>query len=410
MTNETKSNNEIQTLKCANNDAGRKKLFELYGNNYEILERRHYLDSHFFGLFNKEGVELTYRVIKANDFQKQSAPQVKVQSSVSKKEINDFEKNKSDILFKNAVQNKISDQDEKLENILTKLDELKISTGEKHQTILKIEELLRNNDFSFSYINEITNRIEKEFSVSQLNDFDRVQRAVVDWIGQSIKCEKPTFHPKPEVTVLVGPTGVGKTTTLVKLAALTFTRLKSEEYRPKVCFITVDTMRVAAYEQLKAWGKWFDTEVLVAQNVKDVTKHYLDVKDSVDSIFIDTSGYSPNDSSHIGMLKEMLDVPNLDPEIYLTISATTKARDIANIIRNYEPFGYKSVIITKCDESDQYGNIISVLHEKRKSVAYVTNGQNIARTIQKASVVDFLIRLEGFKIDRVHIEDIFGEN
>ena len=78
-------------------------------------------------------------------------------------------------------------------------------------------------------------------------------------------------------------------------------------------------------------------------------------------------------------------------------------------MQNYEPFGYKSVIVTKCDESEQFGNVISVMYEKHKSISYITHGQVASRDITKANVVDFLIRLDNFKVDRIHIEDKFGE-
>jgi len=99
----------------------------------------------------------------------------------------------------------------------------------------------------------------------------------------------------------------------------------------------------------------------------------------------------------------------MNPDIYLAFMAGAKARDQQNIMQNYEPFGYKSVIVTKCDESEQFGNVISVLYDKHKSISYITHGQVASRDITKASVVDFLKRLEGFKVDRIHIEDKFGD-
>ena len=134
---------------------------------------------------------------------------------------------------------------------------------------------------------------------------------------------------------------------------------------------------------------------------------FTEYKDHCDAIYIDTSGYSPNDSENIGKMKSLLDVPGLSPEMYLAFDAKTKSRDIANIIKNYEPFGYNAVIVTKCDESEQYGNVISALYEKHKSIAYITDGQNAARNIIPANVIYFLTRLEGFNIDRAHIEEKF---
>ena len=134
------------------------------------------------------------------------------------------------------------------------------------------------------------------------------------------------------------------------------------------------------------------------------------LKDSVDAIYIDTSGFSPNDATHIGAMKETLSIPGMNAEVYLAMTASTKASDLINIMQNYEPFGYSSVIITKCDESAHYGNLISVMHEKNKSVSYITDGQKAARNINRAGIVEALIRLEGFEIDRAHIDEKFGEH
>ena len=141
---------------------------------------------------------------------------------------------------------------------------------------------------------------------------------------------------------------------------------------------------------------------------EDVQEIYNTYKDHVDYIFVDTAGYSPNDSSHLANMKSVLDV-NMNPDVYLVVSASTKASDLQVIFRNYEPLGYDSIIVTKCDETKQLGNIISVLWEKHKSISYIADGQRVPKNIKKASVVDILINLVGFEIDRIHIEDKFGE-
>ncbi len=148
--------------------------------------------------------------------------------------------------------------------------------------------------------------------------------------------------------------------------------------------------------------------VLKAENTEDLKTLYEENKDNMDAIFIDTSGCSPNDATHLATMKLLLDVPQMNPDVYLAVTASSKSRDLENIFKNYEPFGYNSVIVTKCDESNQYGNVISVLHQKHKTVSYVTVGQNVAHDLKQASVVDFLIRLESFDIDRQHVEDKFG--
>ena len=167
-------------------------------------------------------------------------------------------------------------------------------------------------------------------------------------------------------------------------------------------------MRVGALEQLERLGDAMEQKVLKAETADDVKEIYEEYKDHVDYIFVDTGGYSPNDATHIGMMKNVLDV-NMNPDVYLSVTASTKASDLQTIFRNYEPLGYESVIVTKCDESKQFGNIISVLWERRKTISYITDGQIISRNLRKASVIDFLKNLSGFNIDRVHIENKFGE-
>jgi flagellar biosynthesis protein FlhF len=207
----------------------------------------------------------------------------------------------------------------------------------------------------------------------------------------------------------VGPTGVGKTTTIAKIAAnLILSARDNGNERPQMRFISIDKTRVGALEQLRNYGEIMEVPVDKAETLDDVKTIYNQYRDMTDAFLIDTSGYSPNDAVNIGQMRSVLDLDDLHADVYLALSATTKARDLSNIIQNYEPFNFKSVIITKCDETKQYGNVISVLHEKRKSISYITDGQKVPKNIQKASVSYFLMFLNDFKIDRTHIDDKFG--
>ena len=123
---------------------------------------------------------------------------------------------------------------------------------------------------------------------------------------------------------------------------------------------------------------------------------------------IDTSGYSPNDYENIGKMRTVLDVPGLQAEVYLAITASTKAKDLETILRNYEPFNFKSVIITKLDETSTYGNVLSVLSEKNKAISWVTDGQYVLHYIKRAHPIRFLRYLEGFHSDMAHLESKFG--
>lgn len=405
----------------------REKLYKKYQNDYDIVNKKQSLKSRFFGLVNEEMLEVTYVV-------KQHGENAQQSYSLPSTDADSFMKNKDDFLRQMAVKSldpslnsassnylpkqtisnaQFDELKKSIEDLKTTMEENKVSektsSAETHPSIEMIENLLSENEFTIPYCKHILEKL-KTLSLEQLEDKDYVQRTVIDWIGETINIAPEKVFRNPHVIIIVGPTGVGKTTTLVKLAAQYVMQAKKQDRKSEICFITTDTMRVGAQEQLSKFGSLFNLQVLKAENASDVQKIYEDVKNHVDAIFIDTSGYSPNDSSHIGAMKETLDVPGMNPDIYLAVTASTKSRDLVNIMRNYEPFGYNSVIITKCDESERYGNVISVMWEKNKNISYITNGQKAAGCIEKADAIYFLIRMMGFKVDRIHIEDKFGVN
>ena len=399
-------------------DECKAKLFEKFNNEYTICGKRTMLKGGFFGIGQKEVVEVSYTVDREDDVQKNAAAHTTRLSSGDGTDALEaaaaFNKTKDDLLraaqmtaFNTALNARMTQMEE---NFSKQLKSISFAASEKHPSIKKIESLLEENEFTFSYINEITEKLQSNFTLDALDDFKAVERKVVDWIGKTISIAPEKIQRPPHVVVIVGPTGVGKTTTLVKLATKMVSEAKREERRiPSFAFITTDTMRVGAYEQLASYSTIFETELEKAETVEDLKKLYDEKRENLDAIFIDTSGYSPNDTENIGKMKAVLDVRGMKPDIHLAVAASTKATDLANIMQNYEQFGYNSVIVTKCDESRQYGNVISVLHEKNKKISYIADGQKVVRDIHRADVVQFLIRLSGFDVDRVHIEDEFGE-
>lgn len=420
----------VQVLYAKSMDEARQILYSRYQKDYDIINWNQTLKSHFFGLLNKEVIKVSYIVKNHNS----SSPRVEAPAYASQDSAS-FIKNRDDFLTAMAaksldpqlntpasssvVQAAPGLSVSQLSEIKKSIEELKQSMAEQvtmapskselHPSIEKIQNLLSDNEFTLKYINFITDKL-KALSLEQLENFDYVQRAVIDWIGETIATAPEKTFKSPHVVILVGPTGVGKTTTLVKLAAQYVMNAKKEGRRVEICFITADTMRVGAESQLEKFSQAFNRKVISAETAQDIRQIYEDVKDKVDAIFIDTSGYSPNDSAYIGAMKERLNVPEMNADVYLTVMASTKSRDLVNIMRNYEPFNYNSVIITKCDESEQFGNVVSVIWEKGKTLSYVTDGQKASRCIEKSNPVYFLIRMAGFKVDRIHIEDKFGVN
>ncbi len=389
----------------------KRKLYEKYGNDYNIEKRESYFKpSGFLGLKQKEVQRVTYTVIHKRSYENETYSTSR-ESEEEKLQRNreDILKKQSDILLANTLKNlttQVQDMNTKINSLNTNIT---TASNEIHPTIKRIEELLEQNEFTMSYTRMIEEKIKGQFSLAELDDFNHVERYVVDWIGESIRIAPEGVFRPPHVVIIIGPTGVGKTTTLAKLAANTILDSKEKKLpRPQICLFTIDSMRVGALEQLSRFGDAMEQKVLKAETADDVREIYEEYKDHTDYIFVDTGGYSPNDATHIAMMKNVLDV-NMNPDVYLSVTASTKASDLQTIFRNYEPLGYDSVIITKCDESKVYGNIISVLWERQKTISYITDGQRVPRNIRKANVIDLLKSLNGFNIDRVHIENKFGE-
>jgi len=404
----------------------KQKIYEKYKRPFHIQNRKDIRRGGFLGLFTKPGVQVEFYFPP----QRQNNPSfdsngwfpLSHQTGMQHGAGDLFtEKNLEEAKQKviesatNAKRN-ISDISangrEASQQILDALKEIKEkveSTGKKeeHPSFVRVTDLLKANDFSEKYINGMLERLRKELSLEQLENFDIVQDRILEWIGESVSIYKEeAVTRKPRIMVLVGPTGVGKTTTISKLAAI-YGIGTDEIPAIDVKLITIDTFRICAKEQLEQIGSIMQIPVSCAINKQDIRKEIALCGNDIDLILIDTIGNSPKNSLKIGEMKEILDGCPKNTEYHLVISAATKTSDIEVIMQQFEPFNYKSVILTKMDETGSFGNIISVIAEKRKNISFITNGQGVPEDIRRASVVRFLINLDGFKIDRDKIEKRF---
>jgi len=273
----------------------------------------------------------------------------------------------------------------------------------------RIEELLTLNDFTAAYKNALINKIRKECSFEEINDFDFLEERALEWIGDSVRIRRDReedFPLKPRIIALVGPTGVGKTSTVAKLATSLGIGRQGKHIR-NIALITIDAYRVAAKQQLETYGRIMEFPTFAASEYEELKRILALNSSGVDLILIDTIGRSPRDSEEIGAMRDVLEACGSRAEVFLTLSATTKARDLEEIIQRFEPFNFRSVIITKMDETMQTGNVISALADKGKAVSYITDGQT-PMDLRQAAVIEFLIRLEGFKINREKLERRFS--
>ena len=185
------------------------------------------------------------------------------------------------------------------------------------------------------------------------------------------------FARKPVVAPLVGPTGVGKTTTIAKLAA-NFAMLDKRS----VGLVTVDTYRIAAVEQLRAYANIMGIDLAVAYT-PDELRRAVDAMADRDLILIDTAGRSQHHAMHMAELRAFLEALE-EPEVHLVVSATTRLVDMQHIVERFRATGFRRLIVTKLDETRAYGSLYMLPRWAGVPLAYLTTGQSVPDDIEVA--------------------------
>ncbi len=192
----------------------------------------------------------------------------------------------------------------------------------------------------------------------------------------------------PRIIALVGPTGVGKTTTTAKLAAMYALNRGN-----KVALITMDIFRVGAVEQLKTYSRIMGIPLGVASTPKELEKAVESYSDC-DLILIDTAGRSHKDNEKLTEMRNFF-ADKIPLEVYLCLSATTKDRELEEILKRFSIFQISKIVFTKIDESESFGNMVNLLMRDNLQIAYFTTGQRVPEDIEVATpakLADIILR------------------
>ncbi len=204
------------------------------------------------------------------------------------------------------------------------------------------------------------------------------EKKFVDILHPIIKTENPLKdYDKGDIIFFVGPTGVGKTTTLTKIAAML-----SLEMRKKVGILTIDTYRIAAVDQLKTSADIMGIEVGVAYNPGEL-RTMLEKFMNYDLVLVDTAGRSQKNEMQMSELTRYLQIVN-PKYIFLTESMNVRKSDLFDIIEQFSVVSPTHIILTKSDETNCYGSIVEITNNYDIPVAFVTNGQRIPEDIMIA--------------------------
>lgn len=326
-----------------------------------------------------------------------------------KKVVDDVEKKSNQVNDRNFESNSDFEMRfmEKIEQIIDRKIGNQNSKFEDSDVITKnlneLREILENNEFTTLFIEELLESIRNTLSISQIENRIEVQKYAYNYLENCIskivgsdKCLLP--ENEKSVMVLVGPTGIGKTTTLAKIAA----NVKMKE-KKSVEFITMDGYRIGAREQIERYAKLIGIKCTYTDTSEELNKTILMSKESL--VLIDTTGRSQQDGIKLAEMRDFLRLKTIHPDFVLGISATTKPKEVRNIFKNFSIFDYDQIIITKNDESDTIGSILSCAIEFKKKIMFCTNGQKVPSNIEKVSKSSLMQKITGFAPE-VYLENL----
>ncbi|MPN21955.1 Flagellar biosynthesis protein FlhF [bioreactor metagenome] len=215
---------------------------------------------------------------------------------------------------------------------------------------------------------------------------DAMHSILKDMLGtpHTIRCTKY----RQKVVMLVGPTGVGKTTTLVKLASAMIYKEKLN-----VGIINTDVYRVAAQEHLKAYSEILGTQYLTIYKPLEIADA-LESMDKMDIVLIDTAGKVSRDREYQKELTCLVESGKID-EVYLAVSASTSAAVLRTIFTDYGFLSDFHVIVTKMDEVGGNGILYFIANESGRSLSYLTTGQNVPDDIMKVDPDEMARKIMG---------------
>jgi len=345
------------------------------GNDAIILESRKVKKDGIFDFSKKERMEILAALDNYRDTNKKNIEQK-------------FSRNKTENIKFN------SDDNLKLQEIELMKEEL----GEIRITVAKIADFLRYRNLPSLPENlllvlkqlldceveeilakRLIHEVHMSLKGEEYDDLRLILRKLIGKISTMVKTtpKNGKINSTARIIAFVGPTGVGKTTTIAKLA----TQAKLIDGK-EVAIISADTFRIAAVEQLKTFANIAEIPFEVVYSTDEI-KNAVAKFSRMDLIFIDTTGRSQKDKKNLKEIGNMLS--SVEPgEVHLVLSVTTKYKDILDILEKFKTLFINRIIFTKLDETTSLGLILNVAEKVRKPISYITFGQNVPEDIEKA--------------------------
>ncbi|MGM9580686.1 MAG: flagellar biosynthesis protein FlhF [Anaerovibrio sp.] len=279
-----------------------------------------------------------------------------------------------------------SGKDEEIRDLQNQLEEMKAMLMEMSRNkgtgdaVPTLQNAMQSQEVTEKIIQDMIAKLNGTEILAPSNSV-KAANALEKYIRKAIRVANgiTLYSSKPKVVALIGPTGVGKTTTLAKIAAKFVL-----EQGARVALITADTYRISAVEQLKTYSDILGLPLEIVYNPEALRKAIEKHKDK-QLILIDTAGRSQYNEYQMKELSGLLSI-DADIEKHLVMSATTKTSDGVELLENFSICQPDRVIFTKVDETGTHGIILNILHRRKVALSYITNGQSVPDDIEPASV------------------------
>jgi flagellar biosynthesis protein FlhF len=274
---------------------------------------------------------------------------------------------------------------------LVKVFEPKSEEEEKKSSYMQlVYNQLVKNEVDEIYVNQIIGEIENKFKKDTAVDniLSNVYQKIVLKLGQPKTIE--AIEGKTKFVFFIGPTGVGKTTTIAKIAS----DLKINK-KAKIAMLTSDTYRIAAVEQLRTYANILGVPMKVIYTEEEMFEAKKELND-YDIVLVDTAGRSHKNREQRDDLEKLIHtIEEEEREIYLVLSATTKFKDLTRITESYSEITNYRLIFTKLDETISVGNILNIKMLTSADLSYAAYGQNVPDDISKIDTQETAKKLLG---------------
>lgn len=369
-------------------DAMKQIRMEL-GKDAVILNSRVVYTGGVLGFFKKRNIE----VMAALDANQESEQKPSVKPAAVQDHSDDYKGNAEDAQFSSL---KTSDE---LIREISSLKQMMSSLASSNQAIPVHPEAIRKAQFILDE-QEIDKSIQDHVLQALLEKWylrgaNAKDSEIEAWLHEELikQIEDIPFEgisfSKKYINV-AGPTGVGKTTTLAKMAAECVIK-----HRKKAAFITADTYRIAAIDQLKTYASILNMPLEVCYTIEDF-RQAADKLKEFDVVLIDTAGRNFRNKQYVEDLKNVIDFEN-EMETFLVLSLTSKQKDMEEIYNQFSIIDIDKLIFTKADETSTYGSMYNIIHKYKKGAAYITNGQDVPDDILMAGPEAIVKQLMGNK-------------